>query len=184
VLEPIFSWTVLPAKKIMQLHFTSWGSRTSTIGMYANIILYLGWILVFIMSFIIPEKVGPWWVWTLVLVLLVGFSIWIHKLDGVEVEVTNLRNSKFSLDIHGPRTKEIFPVVEEYAFWYCMEQMPLKYGGGSFVKRFVKFRGTDGKEIIFKEMGDRKRTFPNTGPIKSMTRARGGAFCMYISLKK
>lgn len=168
----------------MQLRFTSQGSRSSTIGMYANIILYLGWILVFIMSFIVPEKVGPWWVWVLGLGLIIGFSVWVYKLDRVEVEVTNLRNGKFSLDIHGPRTKEIFPVVEEYAFWYCMEQIPLKHGGGSFVKRFVKFRGIDGKAIIFKEMGGAEKSIPKHWPHKKYDPGEGRGVLHVYQLEK
>ncbi|HYG52562.1 MAG TPA: hypothetical protein VD905_16740 [Flavobacteriales bacterium] len=155
------------------LHFTSKGSRSSTLGIYVSIIFLIGWVVLFSLSFDMPSTTGPWWFWMLVLFLVLGFSIWVFKIDSVEIDVCDLRNGKFSIHINGPRTHQTFPEVQEYAFWYCVEHMRLRHGGGSFVKRFVKFRGVDGKEIIFKEMGGNEAHIPKHWPNKQYDPGEG-----------
>jgi len=147
--------------------FTVDGSKTAPVGCFLVIILGIISFTMLIISFVVPDKVGAWWIWSLVFCGFIVYAIYQNKRDKAMIELYKGKNGEMLLRVKGPATDVTINFRPEAVdYWYAFEQMSMKHGGAVLVKYFCVIKGTDGKEISFKQMIGGKGTEPTNWPYR------------------
>lgn len=112
----------------------------------------VGAITMIIVGAIVPEKVGPWWVWTAVLVGIVALAWWALGKGGVVIELVD-DGGATRVTVKG-KAVAIDEVLESgVEHWCTLERVPVRLGGGHMAHFSVVVRAAGGRRLGFRQMG-------------------------------
>lgn len=128
------------------------GSYTEDSAIWWLIVLGgVGAITMIIVGAIVPEKVGPWWVWTVVLVGIVALAWWALGKGGVVIELVDDGATRVVVKGKAVAIDEVLESGVEH--WCTLERVPVRLGGGHMAHFSVVVRTAGGRRLGFRQMG-------------------------------
>jgi hypothetical protein len=112
----------------------------------------IGAITMIIVAAILPDKVGPWWVWTAVLVGLIALGWWAMGRAAVVVRIAR-EGDTLRLRVNGRAANIDEQLRPGYDHWARAERIPARAGGGVMMHFSLTVKTSNGRTIGFRQMG-------------------------------
>jgi hypothetical protein len=108
-------------------------------------------ITMIILGAIMPDRVGPWWIYGTALAGFIALGWWLMGRSSVKIQLVEA-DGRLRVVVRGKSVDIDAPLAEAYERWHWIQQVGAKYGG-PMAHFNLTVRTADGRFLGFRQMG-------------------------------